>query len=142
MANLSKTKALFAFTSPRTIEKIIPEIKILTENFEGQKWSGNDQVQIDFFQTLFDSEYYEGDYFNTNQNNLQKLITQLLTNLEVNYSYINWLFIDNSGFVLYFDDKADIKSVKDKLISVKYKDTFLFTVSGNGWGNGLNIICN
>jgi hypothetical protein len=37
MANLSKTKALFAFTSPRTIEKIIPEIKILTENFEGQK---------------------------------------------------------------------------------------------------------
>jgi hypothetical protein len=66
MANLSKTKALFAFTSPRTIEKIIPEIKILSENFEGQKWSGNDQVQIDFFQTLFDSEYYEGDSFPKN----------------------------------------------------------------------------
>ena len=60
MANLSKTKALFAFTSPRTIEKIIPEIKILSENFEEQKWSGNDQVQIGFFQTLFDSEYYLG----------------------------------------------------------------------------------
>jgi len=66
MANLSKTKALFAFTSPRTIEKIIPEIKILSENFEGQKWSGNEQVQIDFFQTLFDSEYYEGDTFPSN----------------------------------------------------------------------------
>ena len=66
MANLSKTKALFAFTSPRTIEKIIPEIKILTENFEGKKWSGNDQVQIDFFQTLFNSEYYEGDSFPAN----------------------------------------------------------------------------
>lgn len=66
MANLSKTKALFAFTSPRTIEKIIPEIQILTENFEGQKWSGNDQVQIDYFQTLFDSEYYEGDKFPSN----------------------------------------------------------------------------
>jgi len=66
MANLSKTKSLFAFTSPRTIEKIIPEIKILTENFKGQKWSGNDQVQIDFFQTLFDSEYYEGDTFPAN----------------------------------------------------------------------------
>lgn len=66
MANLSKTKALFAFTSPRTIEKIIPEIKILSENFEGQKWSGNDQVQIDFFQTLFDSEYYEGETFPSN----------------------------------------------------------------------------
>lgn len=66
MANLSKTKALFAFTSPRTIEKIIPEIKILCENFEGQKWSGNNKVQIDFFQTLFDSEYYEGDTFPSN----------------------------------------------------------------------------
>src|SRR5690554_2534311 len=66
MANLSKTKALFGFTSPRTIEKIIPEIKILSENFEGQKWSGNEQVQIDFFQTLFDSEYYEGDTFPSN----------------------------------------------------------------------------
>lgn len=66
MANLSKTKALFAFTSPRTIEKIIPEIKILTDNFEGEKWSGNNQVQVDFFQTLFDSKYYEGETFPTN----------------------------------------------------------------------------
>jgi len=66
MANLSKTKALFAFTSPRTIEKIIPEIKILCENFEDEKWSGNEQVQIDFFQTLFDSEYYEGENFPSN----------------------------------------------------------------------------
>ncbi len=63
MANLSKTKTLFGFTSPRTIEKIIPEIKILCENFEGQKWSGNEQVQIDFFQALFFSEYYEGETF-------------------------------------------------------------------------------
>ena len=66
MANLSKTKALFAFTSPRTIEKIIPEIKILCENFNGQKWSGNEEVQIDFFQTLFDSEFYEGKTFPSN----------------------------------------------------------------------------
>jgi hypothetical protein len=66
MANLSKTKALFAFTSPRTIEKIIPEIKILCDNFEGQSWSGNKGTQIDFFQTLFDSEYYEGETFPKN----------------------------------------------------------------------------
>lgn len=66
MANLSKTKALFAFTSPRTIEKIIPEIRILSEKFEGQKWSGNEQVQINFFQTLFDSIYYEGGTFPSN----------------------------------------------------------------------------
>ena len=48
MANLTKTKTLFGFTSPRTLEKIIPEIGILTENFSGLKWSGNKKVQIDF----------------------------------------------------------------------------------------------
>lgn len=63
MANLSKTKALFGFTSPRTIEKIIPEIKILCQNFEGQRWSGNEDLQAEFFQTLFDSEFYEGEKF-------------------------------------------------------------------------------
>ena len=63
MANLSKTKALFGFTSPRTIEKIIPEIRILCENFEGQKWSGNSNLQISFFQKLYDSEFYEGEKF-------------------------------------------------------------------------------
>lgn len=63
MANLTKTKALFGFTSPRTIEKIIPEIKILCENFSGTKWSGNEKVQLDFFQTLFNSEHYEGETF-------------------------------------------------------------------------------
>lgn len=65
MANLSKTKALFGFTSPRTIEKIIPEIQILCQNFEGQQWSGNEDVQAEFFRTLFDSEYYEGETFPT-----------------------------------------------------------------------------
>lgn len=65
MANLSKTKALFGFTSPRTIEKIIPEIQILCQNFEGQKWSGNEDLQAEFFQTLFDSEFYEGETFPT-----------------------------------------------------------------------------
>ena len=63
MANLSKSKALFGFTSPRTIEKIIPEIRILTENFNGKRWSGNQDMQEGFFQTLFDSEYYEGETF-------------------------------------------------------------------------------
>jgi len=63
MANLSKTKALFGFTSPRTLEKIIPEIKILCENYSGQKWSGNGTLQADFFKTLYDSEFYEGETF-------------------------------------------------------------------------------
>lgn len=63
MANLSKTKALFGFTSPRTIEKIIPEIQILSENFEGQRWSGNEELQAEFFQTLYDSDFYEGETY-------------------------------------------------------------------------------
>jgi len=63
MANLSKTKNLFGFTSPRTIEKIIPEIQILCEKFEGQQWSGNDELQTAFFQTLYDSDYYDGETF-------------------------------------------------------------------------------
>jgi hypothetical protein len=59
MANLSKTKALFAFTSPRTIEKIIPEISLLIHHFGGRKW---DRIaQQAFFGVLFDSGYYEGD---------------------------------------------------------------------------------
>ena len=65
MANLSKSKALFGFTSPRTIEKIIPEIQILSRNFDGEVWSGNQNVQEGFFQTLFGSEFYEGESFPT-----------------------------------------------------------------------------
>lgn len=58
MANLSKTRTIFAFTSPRTIEKIIPEIHVLVENFSGYKWDTDSQEM--FFNLLFDSEFYEG----------------------------------------------------------------------------------
>lgn len=58
MANLSKTRTVFAFTSPRTIEKIIPEIHILIDSFSGQEW--NNYSQISYFQELFNSEFYEG----------------------------------------------------------------------------------
>lgn len=58
MANLSKTRTIFAFTSPRTIEKIIPEIQILVNSFTGQEW--NAKTQIAFFHKLFKSEFYEG----------------------------------------------------------------------------------
>lgn len=59
MASLtsSKTRTLFAFTSPRTIEKIIPELDILDKNFSGKDWKSN---QVDFFDTIFESEFYEG----------------------------------------------------------------------------------
>lgn len=58
MANLSKTRTVFAFTSPRTIEKIIPEIQVLIDSFSGQVW--NTETQIAFFHKLFNSEFYEG----------------------------------------------------------------------------------
>ena len=59
MAHLSKTKHLFAFTSPRTIEKIIPEIRLLSQNFEGQKWST--KIQGEFYENLFSSDFFEGE---------------------------------------------------------------------------------
>jgi hypothetical protein len=59
MANLSKTKALFGFTSPRTVEKIIPEIGLLIQNFGGRKWDR--AIQKAYFDVLFNSGFYEGD---------------------------------------------------------------------------------
>jgi len=58
MANLSRTRTVFGFTSPRTIEKIIPEIKILVDDFGNQEW--NTETQIQYFRHLFASEFYEG----------------------------------------------------------------------------------
>ncbi len=66
MANLSKTKALFAWTSPRTIEKIIPEIRLLIESFGGQVWSGNKALQTDFYTALVESDFFEEQGQNSN----------------------------------------------------------------------------
>jgi len=63
MGSLTKVKALFGFTSPRTIEKIIPEIGVLIDNFSGQKWSGNKDLQCAFYDTLFNSEHYNGESY-------------------------------------------------------------------------------
>jgi hypothetical protein len=63
MATLSRTKHLFGFTSPRTLEKIIPEIQLLNDNFQGEKWSGNDGVQLKFFDLLYKSGFYEGEAY-------------------------------------------------------------------------------
>jgi len=63
MASLTKTKAIFGITSPRTLEKIIPEIDLLTKSFKGEKWSGNQDLQAAFFDILFHSEFYEGESY-------------------------------------------------------------------------------
>ena len=60
MANLTKSKAIFGTTSPRTLEKIIPEIGILTNLFGGKVWSGNQELQASFFDSLYHSKFYEG----------------------------------------------------------------------------------
>ena len=63
MASLTKTKAIFGITSPRTLEKIIPEIDLLSNLYSGSKWSGNQELQAKFFEHLFNSEFYEGNSF-------------------------------------------------------------------------------
>lgn len=58
MAQL-KSKALFFTTSPRTPSKMIPEIKLLQEHFEGQKW--NNTTQIQFIDKLAQSDFFAGN---------------------------------------------------------------------------------
>ena|SRR6218665_607802 len=60
----NKTRIIFAVTSPRTLEKIIPEIPILTDNFSGQVW--NQQTQTEFYHKLSSSPFYEGKVLQKN----------------------------------------------------------------------------
>ena len=60
MANLNKTKTLFAFTSPRTIEKIIPEIDLLISSFKGQLW--NSKLQTEYFKDSLNKPIMEIKY--------------------------------------------------------------------------------
>lgn len=56
-----ENKALFFTTSPRSPIKMIPEIRLLCERFQGQKWSGNSGVQAQFAQALSESDFFEGN---------------------------------------------------------------------------------
>lgn len=58
MASLSKSRLLFGFTSPRTIEKIIPEIQLLCDNFEDKVWDNKNQIS--FYNMLTHSSFFEG----------------------------------------------------------------------------------
>ena len=53
-----KGKMLFFTTSPRTPSKMIPEIKLLNEKFDGQKW--NKSTQERFIDELAGSSFFEG----------------------------------------------------------------------------------
>lgn len=57
MANL-KSPTLFFTTSPRTPLKMIPEIRLLIDNFEGEKW--NSETQAKFAKILSDDKNFQG----------------------------------------------------------------------------------
>jgi len=57
MAHL-QNPMLFFTTSPRTPSKMIPEIKLLHDRFEGRQW--NKMVQEDFSIELANSDFFEG----------------------------------------------------------------------------------
>ena len=52
------SQLLFLTTSPRTPEKMIPEINLLIENFDGQVW--NTTCQRSFMGVLRNEDYYNG----------------------------------------------------------------------------------
>ena len=52
------SQLLFLTTSPRTPEKMIPEIKLLVEHFNGQVW--NPSTQRSFMEVLRDENFFNG----------------------------------------------------------------------------------
>lgn len=60
MARLDN-KALFFTTSPRTPAKMIPEIRLLCELFNGQVWCGKNGVQAQFATALSVADFFEGN---------------------------------------------------------------------------------
>ena len=58
MAKSIDSKVLFMTTSPRTPEKMIPEINLLSKNFENEKW--NTKTQIAFMELLRNENFFNG----------------------------------------------------------------------------------
>lgn len=52
------SQVLFLTTSPRTPEKMVPEIELLVENFEGREW--NSETQIGFMEILRKENFFNG----------------------------------------------------------------------------------
>lgn len=58
MARPINSRVLFLTTSPRTPEKMVPEIRLLIENFEGKKWDKT--TQCGFMDILRDEQFFNG----------------------------------------------------------------------------------
>lgn len=54
-----KSQILFITTSPRTPQKMIPEIELLLQNFEGKVW--NKEIQTKFMEKLREEDFYHGE---------------------------------------------------------------------------------
>lgn len=61
MGIIKSNRTLFFTTSPRSPKKLIPEITLLVDNFTGQKWYGNKQVQQEFSNILATVATFEGN---------------------------------------------------------------------------------
>jgi len=53
------SRTLFVTTSPRTPEKMIPEIELLIKQFDGKTW--NTETQVQFMNCLADEDFYLGE---------------------------------------------------------------------------------
>lgn len=58
MAKSIDSKILFITTSPRTPEKMIPEIDLLAKHFSGRKW--NTETQTEFMELLRNENFFNG----------------------------------------------------------------------------------
>jgi hypothetical protein len=58
MANITNKKNIFFVTSPRTPFKMVDEIKLFIEHFEGQEW--NKKTQAAYAKKLSDADFFEG----------------------------------------------------------------------------------
>lgn len=56
------SQVLFLTTSPRTPSKMIPEISLLVENFEGESWNKTNQTR--FMEILRDEQFFNGTAVN------------------------------------------------------------------------------
>ena len=59
------SKALFFTTSPRTPSKMVPEIQLLYEHFNGRKW--NKASQVEFINLLAHTGFFEGSGSSSNK---------------------------------------------------------------------------
>ena len=59
MASLTGSRYLFFTTSPRTPMKMLPEIEVLNNEFEGKEWNADSQVK--FMEALISADFFEGN---------------------------------------------------------------------------------